>query len=248
MSKKDKSKEKILLQDRKLTPKQKRFCEEYVVSLNATQAAIRVGYSKDSAYSIASENLRKPEIRNYIRELIEVRSIRTQITGDLVLEQLAEIARGKQGLKATDRFNAIDRLAKYVGFFEEKQIAPYPKTFVAEDKLKALAQAVSDKARRFIISMEHCEREKVMNRLGEKGQERLDKKIEEAIEQGKIDGDRDNVDNNGYLQRLEHELFAEVVIEAARETLPEYRFKEVLKDAGFKASNYMHESDFGLDR
>ena len=85
--------------------------------------------------------------------------------------------------------------------------------------------------------MEHWEREKVMNRLGEKGQERLDKKIEEAIEQGEIDGDRDNVDNNGYLQRLEHELFAEVVIEAARETLPEYRFMEVLKDAGFKASN-----------
>jgi len=164
------------------------------------------------------------------------------------LEQLAEIARGKEGVKATDRLNAIERLAKYVGFFEEKQIMPYPKTFVAEDKLKALAQAVSDKARRFIISMEHWEREKVMNRLGEKGQERLDKKMEEAIEQGKIDGDRDNVDNNGYLQRLEHELFAEVVIEAARETLPKYRFEEVLKDAGFKASDYMHESDSDLDR
>ena len=83
MSKQEKAEKNILLQDRKLTPKQKRFCEEYVVSLNATQAAIRAGYSKDSAYSIASENLRKHEIRNYIRELIAVRNIRTQITGDL---------------------------------------------------------------------------------------------------------------------------------------------------------------------
>ncbi len=56
-------------QDRKLTEKQKRFCEEYLVDLNATQAAIRAGYSKKSAYSIGEENLKKPKIRNYICEL-----------------------------------------------------------------------------------------------------------------------------------------------------------------------------------
>ncbi len=68
MSKKDKSKEKIPQPERRLIPKQKMFCEEYVVSLNATQAAIRTGYSKKSAYSIGPENLKKPKIRNYIRE------------------------------------------------------------------------------------------------------------------------------------------------------------------------------------
>ena len=47
----------------KLTPKQARFCEEYLVDLNATQAAIRAGYSVESAGSIGSENLTKPEIR-----------------------------------------------------------------------------------------------------------------------------------------------------------------------------------------
>ncbi len=69
MSKQEKSKDKIPQPDRKLTPKQKRFCEEYVVDFNATQAAIRAGYSKKSAYSIGPENLKKPKIRNYIREL-----------------------------------------------------------------------------------------------------------------------------------------------------------------------------------
>lgn len=46
-----------------LTAKQKRFVEEYLIDLNATQAAIRAGYSPNTAYSIGNENLNKPEIR-----------------------------------------------------------------------------------------------------------------------------------------------------------------------------------------
>ena len=44
-----------------MTKKQKRFCEEYLIDLNATQAAIRAGYSPETAYSIGQENLKKPE-------------------------------------------------------------------------------------------------------------------------------------------------------------------------------------------
>ncbi len=50
----------------KMTAKQRRFCEEYLIDLNATQAAIRAGYSKKNAQNIASENLAKPIIRKYI--------------------------------------------------------------------------------------------------------------------------------------------------------------------------------------
>ena len=46
-----------------MTKKQKRFVEEYLIDLNATQAAIRAGYSPDTAKSIGSENLTKPDIR-----------------------------------------------------------------------------------------------------------------------------------------------------------------------------------------
>ena len=49
-----------------LTAKQQRFCDEYLIDLNATQAAIRAGYSEKTAYSIGTENLRKPEIKKYI--------------------------------------------------------------------------------------------------------------------------------------------------------------------------------------
>ena len=52
----------------KMTAKQKRFCDEYLTDLNATQAAIRSGYSEKTAYSIGNENLKKPELKKYIEE------------------------------------------------------------------------------------------------------------------------------------------------------------------------------------
>lgn len=52
-----------------LTGKQKRFCEEYIFDFNATRAAIEAGYSEDTARSIASENLTKPDIQAYIKAL-----------------------------------------------------------------------------------------------------------------------------------------------------------------------------------
>lgn len=75
----------------KLTPKQERFVQEYLVDLNATQAAIRAGYSPDTARSIGSENLTKPNIMAAIDEAMATRSMRTNITQDQVLRELARI-------------------------------------------------------------------------------------------------------------------------------------------------------------
>lgn len=76
----------------KLTPKQERFCEEYLVDLNATQAAIRAGYSKKTAYRIGAELLQKTSVSNHISELRSEQSKRTEITADRVLAELAVIA------------------------------------------------------------------------------------------------------------------------------------------------------------
>ena len=75
-----------------MTRKQKRFVKEYMIDLNATQAAIRAGYSPETAYSIASENLRKPEIENYIAKEQAIISARTGVSVDRVLKELARIA------------------------------------------------------------------------------------------------------------------------------------------------------------
>lgn len=78
--------------DTGLTDKQKKFCEEYLIDLNATKAAIRAGYSEATAYSIGSENLRKPEIRAHVENLIDERSKRTLIHADFVIENLVEVS------------------------------------------------------------------------------------------------------------------------------------------------------------
>jgi phage terminase small subunit len=75
-----------------LTPRQRRFCEEYLVDLNASAAARRAGYSFATAYSIGQENLKKPEIATEIQRRIEARSKRTEITADQVVTELGKIA------------------------------------------------------------------------------------------------------------------------------------------------------------
>lgn len=76
----------------KLTPKQQMFADEYLIDLNATQAAIRAGYSTDSAAEIGYENLKKPHIRAYVDKAKAERSKRTGINQDRVLKELARIA------------------------------------------------------------------------------------------------------------------------------------------------------------
>lgn len=74
-----------------MTPKQQRFVEEYLIDLNATQAAIRAGYSADTARAIGCENLTKPDIAAAVEEAQALRSMRTNITQDQVLRELARI-------------------------------------------------------------------------------------------------------------------------------------------------------------
>lgn len=74
-----------------LTPKQEKFVEEYLVDLNATQAALRAGYSENTAYSIGFENLKKPEIQAAIQSARNKLSKRTGITVEMVVAELARI-------------------------------------------------------------------------------------------------------------------------------------------------------------
>lgn len=75
-----------------LTAKQKRFCDEYLIDLNATQAAIRAGYSEKTAYRTGADNLRKPQIEEYIAKRQKELSRSTEITQERVIKELALIA------------------------------------------------------------------------------------------------------------------------------------------------------------
>lgn len=78
-----------------MTEKQKRFCDEYLIDLNATQAAIRAGYSERTAYSIGTENLRKPEISAYIDSRMEEKNKELIADQDEVLKYLTSVMRGE---------------------------------------------------------------------------------------------------------------------------------------------------------
>lgn len=74
----------------KLTEKQKRFCDEYLIDLNATQAAIRAGYSKKTAKVIGQENLTKPYLKAFIDERLKQLEDKRIAKADEVLKYLTK--------------------------------------------------------------------------------------------------------------------------------------------------------------
>ena len=78
-----------------LTEKQKRFCDEYLIDLNATQSAIRAGYSEKTAYAIGNENLKKTEVKKYIEERMKQKDKSLIADQDEVLRYLTAVLRGE---------------------------------------------------------------------------------------------------------------------------------------------------------
>jgi phage terminase small subunit len=76
----------------KLTPKQARFVQEYLIDLNAAQAAIRAGYSAKTARVIGHENLTNPDIAAAIEKAMAERAERTRLTADWVVDELRKLA------------------------------------------------------------------------------------------------------------------------------------------------------------
>lgn len=95
----------------KLTAKQQRFCDEYLIDMNATKAAIRAGYSEKTASVIATENLRKPNIAEYIEERMAEKEAELIADQDEVMKYLSSVLRGysKSSVLARDA-NGADQV------------------------------------------------------------------------------------------------------------------------------------------
>lgn len=81
--------------EKKLTAKQKRFCDEYLIDMNITQAAIRAGYSKKTAYAIGQENLKKPTLKEYIEKRMAEKEAELVADQAEVMKYLTSVLRGK---------------------------------------------------------------------------------------------------------------------------------------------------------
>jgi len=108
-----------MVDDVKLEPKQESFCAEYMIDLNATQAAIRAGYSEDTAKQIGSENLTKLDISEYIQELVKPKLKKLDITQDYVLNGIKDIADDLES-RHIDKLKAYELLGKYLKLFTDK--------------------------------------------------------------------------------------------------------------------------------
>ena len=118
-----------------LTQKQRRFIDEYIISGNATQAAIKAGYSKKTAAVTATENLRKPNIKAEIQA--RNAEIQSEKTADMteVMEYLTSVMRGEQTesvatskgifsgveVSAKDRIKAAELIGKRNGAWTDKK-------------------------------------------------------------------------------------------------------------------------------
>ncbi|MBC6681389.1 terminase small subunit [Zhenpiania hominis] len=125
-----------------LTEKQKRFCDEYLIDLNATQAAIRAGYSKKTANRTGPENLSKPVIKAYIDAKMAEKDAELIAAQDEVMRHLTAAMRGEiteevvvvegtgegcsdarivdKQISARDRLKAAELLGKRYQLFTDK--------------------------------------------------------------------------------------------------------------------------------
>ena len=138
-----------------MTEKQKRFADEYLVDLNATQAAIRAGYSENTARQIGQQNLTKLDVRAYIDEQLE--ALHNERTADAaeVMEYLTSVLRGESRASVVvvegigdgcsearavskppdekERLKAAELLGKRYGMFTDKIDSNAPVTIVIKD-------------------------------------------------------------------------------------------------------------------
>lgn len=103
----------------KLTAKQQAFIKEYLIDLNSTQAAIRAGYSVNTAAEIGFENLRKPHIKQSIDEAMNKRSEKLEISAEYVLTKLKGITDSEEE-KTSDRLKGLELLGKHLKLFTDK--------------------------------------------------------------------------------------------------------------------------------
>ena len=127
-----------------LTKKQELFCIEYLIDLNATQAAVRAGYSKHTAKDIGCENLAKPNISEKIGELFTERANKTKIDAEYVLIKSNELLNRcmveGEDFSPSGAGKALDLIGKHIDVqaFNDKS------TIDANIKVKAFNEMYGD--------------------------------------------------------------------------------------------------------
>ncbi len=131
----------------KLTAKQARFVAEYLVDLNATQAAIRAGYSETTASETGYENLRKPQIAEAVQKALAERSERTEVTQDYVLtaikDTIEQYRGGGEGSNPNAVLKGAELLGRHLAMFTDNKTV----THHDGDRLDAVLERMGENAK-----------------------------------------------------------------------------------------------------
>jgi phage terminase small subunit len=115
-----------------LNLKQQRFIEHYLITGNATQAALDSGYSKHTAAKIGSENLQKPQIKDEIQRRQAETAKELSVTKESLIQDLIEIKNNTKKTNPSTALKAIEIINRMLGFEAPKQIT---NTIVGEQPL-----------------------------------------------------------------------------------------------------------------
>lgn len=160
-----------------MTPKQKKFCDEYIKSGNAKQSAIKAGYSPKTAYSIGNENLNKPELKAYIDERLKELSNHKILSAAEVLEYLSRVVAGKE----------TEYVATSKGVFPDVPVSAKDRISAAKELLKRYPTTdpmEKQKLKKLTADARISEaRADVAERLGSEGDDKLDELMDKLIKE-----------------------------------------------------------------
>lgn len=158
-----------------MTPKQKKFCDEYIKSGNAKQSAIKAGYSPKTAYSIGNENLNKLELKAYIDERLKELSNHKILSAAEVLEYLSRVVAGKE----------TEYVATSKGVFPDVPVSAKDRISAAKELLKRYPTTdpmEKQKLKKLAADARISEaRANVVERLGSEGDDKLDELMNKLI-------------------------------------------------------------------
>lgn len=160
-----------------MTPKQKKFCDEYIKSGNAKQSAIKAGYSPKTAKSIGQENLTKPDLKAYIDQRLKELSDHKILSAAQVLEYLSRVVAGKE----------TEYVATSKGVFPDVPVSAKDRISAAKELLKRYPTTdpmEKQKLKKLTADARISEaKANVAERLGSEGDDKLDELMDKLIKE-----------------------------------------------------------------
>lgn len=160
-----------------MTPKQKKFCDEYIKSGNAKQSAIKAGYSSKTAKSIGQENLTKPDLKAYIDERLKELSDHKILSAAEVLEYLSRVVAGEE----------TEYVATSKGIFPDVPVSAKDRISAAKELLKRYPTTdpmEKQKLKKLTADARISEaKANVAERLDSEGDDKLDELMDKLIKE-----------------------------------------------------------------